>query len=159
MQTIFNSCVTKNFLQITWLIYLKIMSTITLCETPGCKLEARLQCPTCIKLGVKGSFFCTQECFKENWNVHKVVHKKQTAVTTQPMTYNPWPGFTFTGLYSYFFVCDIVPSFLLQVPYVLILKHPNVLSLLTLLGQIMLIILRDFLLENKLPEAVPILNL
>lgn len=26
-----------------------------------------LQCPTCLKLGVKGSFFCTQDCFKKSW--------------------------------------------------------------------------------------------
>ena len=64
------------------------------CETPGCTSSAKLQCPTCIKLGIKG-FFCSQECFKENWNIHKSVHKKQTA--TAPVAYNPWPGFKFTG--------------------------------------------------------------
>ena len=30
------------------------------CETAGCENEARLQCPTCIKLGIQGSFFCSQ---------------------------------------------------------------------------------------------------
>ena len=33
---------------------------VKLCETPGCNKEARLQCPTCIKLGIEGSFFCNQ---------------------------------------------------------------------------------------------------
>ena len=103
------------------------------CETPGCELPAKLQCPTCIKLGiqvtawtnswisslsktvmlktceianlcmknviwthkngragmlkiynhtqridkcmnppVQGSFFCNQQCFKANWDLHKV---------------------------------------------------------------------------------------
>jgi hypothetical protein len=34
------------------------------CETPGCDKEAKLQCPTCIKLMIQGSFFCSQvlEC-------------------------------------------------------------------------------------------------
>lgn len=31
-----------------------------ICETPGCGTEAKLQCPTCIKLGISGSFFCSQ---------------------------------------------------------------------------------------------------
>lgn len=26
-----------------------------------------LQCPTCLKAGVKDSFFCSQDCFKKNW--------------------------------------------------------------------------------------------
>lgn len=26
-----------------------------------------LQCPTCLKLGIKDSFFCSQDCFKKNW--------------------------------------------------------------------------------------------
>lgn len=67
----------------------------TLCESPGCKLEARLQCPTCIKLEIKGSFFCSQECFKNNWTVHKSVHKKPNTVETA--VYNPWPNYFFTG--------------------------------------------------------------
>lgn len=30
------------------------------CETDGCSSEAKLQCPTCIKLGIQGSYFCSQ---------------------------------------------------------------------------------------------------
>lgn len=26
-----------------------------------------LQCPTCLKLGLKESFFCSQDCFKRSW--------------------------------------------------------------------------------------------
>jgi hypothetical protein len=26
-----------------------------------------LQCPTCLKLGIKDSFFCSQDCFKKSW--------------------------------------------------------------------------------------------
>ena len=75
------------------------MSEVTICESPGCQAEARLQCPTCIKLEIKGSFFCSQECFKSNWNTHKSVHKKPTA----NYVYNPWPSFQFTGM-IYFYI-------------------------------------------------------
>lgn len=50
------------------------MAAIGMCETPGCKSIAQLQCPTCIKLGVQGSFFCNQECFKKSWKSHKLIH-------------------------------------------------------------------------------------
>lgn len=44
------------------------------CETPNCGKPASLQCPTCIKIGIKGSVFCNQECFKGNWKTHKIIH-------------------------------------------------------------------------------------
>lgn len=31
-----------------------------ICEAPGCKAEASLQCPTCLKIGIQGSYFCSQ---------------------------------------------------------------------------------------------------
>lgn len=31
-----------------------------MCGTPGCANVARLRCPTCIKLKLKDSFFCSQ---------------------------------------------------------------------------------------------------
>jgi hypothetical protein len=38
------------------------------CAGQDCPNEAgSLQCPTCLKLGIKGSFFCSQDCFKKNW--------------------------------------------------------------------------------------------
>lgn len=30
------------------------------CESPGCNTTAKLQCPTCVKLGIQGSYFCSQ---------------------------------------------------------------------------------------------------
>ncbi|KAH8889070.1 methionine aminopeptidase [Thozetella sp. PMI_491] len=51
-----------------------------------------LQCPTCLKLGIEGSYFCSQECFKTNWAEHKTVHKSQPTGY-----YNPFPNFRFTG--------------------------------------------------------------
>ncbi|KAK3089840.1 hypothetical protein FSP39_006979 [Pinctada imbricata] len=68
------------------------------CETPGCGKDAKLQCPTCIKLGVPGSFFCAQDCFKAFWSEHKKVHKKAKETAQENKgDYNPWPGFRYTG--------------------------------------------------------------
>ena len=36
------------------------------CETPGCDKAAKLQCPTCIKLEIKGSYFCSQGPIKSD---------------------------------------------------------------------------------------------
>eukprot|EP00744_Colponema_vietnamica_P013542 GILI01018972.1.p1 GENE.GILI01018972.1~~GILI01018972.1.p1 ORF type:complete len:173 (-),score=39.21 GILI01018972.1:109-582(-) len=49
------------------------------CSTEGCSNPASLQCPTCVKLGIAGSFFCSQDCFKSSWGVHKNVHKTSAA--------------------------------------------------------------------------------
>ncbi|XP_046584795.1 LOW QUALITY PROTEIN: methionine aminopeptidase 1-like [Haliotis rubra] len=68
------------------------------CETPGCNSEAKLQCPTCIKIGIPGSFFCSQDCFKGSWSEHKKLHKKNKENDEQNKGgFNPWPGFHFTG--------------------------------------------------------------
>lgn len=38
------------------------------CLGVDCENEASaLQCPTCLKLGLKDSFFCSQDCFKRSW--------------------------------------------------------------------------------------------
>lgn len=38
------------------------------CLGADCENDAgTLQCPTCLKLGTKDSFFCSQDCFKKNW--------------------------------------------------------------------------------------------
>ena len=38
------------------------------CMGADCDNDAgTLQCPTCLKLGIKDSFFCAQDCFKRNW--------------------------------------------------------------------------------------------
>lgn len=66
------------------------------CCTADCGKPATLQCPTCLKLGIQGSYFCAQDCFKGSWKEHKVVHK-QTSPGKPSSTYNPWPGFEFTG--------------------------------------------------------------
>ncbi|KAF7266901.1 hypothetical protein GWI33_019829 [Rhynchophorus ferrugineus] len=69
------------------------------CESSGCGKSAKLQCPTCIKLGIPGSFFCSQECFKSNWKSHKIIHSlaKGEGNNKKDDTFNPWPYYNFTG--------------------------------------------------------------
>ncbi|CAN7992236.1 unnamed protein product [Ixodes pacificus] len=68
------------------------------CGTLGCENSAKLQCPTCIKLGIKGSFFCSQACFKGSWDAHKQVHKDiKNVKNAAGSIFNPWPSYTFTG--------------------------------------------------------------
>jgi methionyl aminopeptidase len=78
-----------------------VISEARICETPGCENGAKLQCPTCIKLGIEGSYFCSQECFKGNWDSHKALHKKAKQInsisTPNIGSYNPWPGYRYTG--------------------------------------------------------------
>jgi len=38
------------------------------CSGADCENDAgSLQCPTCLKVGMKDSYFCSQDCFKRNW--------------------------------------------------------------------------------------------
>uniref|UniRef100_A0AAQ5ZLB9 Methionine aminopeptidase n=1 Tax=Amphiprion ocellaris TaxID=80972 RepID=A0AAQ5ZLB9_AMPOC len=76
------------------------------CETEGCSKDAKLQCPTCIKLGIQGSYFCSQECFKGSWVSHKLLHKKAKEDKNQNESKNcverdintdPWSGYRYTG--------------------------------------------------------------
>jgi len=66
-----------------------------LCCSPGCQKEAQLQCPNCIQLGIQESSFCSQECFKTFWPIHKLLHTKK------PVDENGMPsqfrGYKFTG--------------------------------------------------------------
>ncbi|KAI8796544.1 methionine aminopeptidase 1 [Biomphalaria glabrata] len=72
-----------------------------ICDSPGCGEAAKLQCPTCIKIGIPGSYFCSQECFKGAWGEHKKLHKlakaQENGEKSDNDNYNPWPGFRFTG--------------------------------------------------------------
>ncbi|KAJ1830876.1 Methionine aminopeptidase 1 [Coemansia sp. RSA 2711] len=64
-----------------------------LCKTEGCDKPATLQCPTCVKLEIPGSFFCSQDCFRKSWGAHKVAH----TVSDPKGTFNPFPSYQFTG--------------------------------------------------------------
>ncbi|KAI0646966.1 methionine aminopeptidase [Trametes meyenii] len=81
------------------------------CQSSNCPNghpPSRLECPTCNKLGIKGSFFCGQDCFKANCKLqktHKIIH--DIATPRQPLlddpninkdgTFNPFGTFRFTG--------------------------------------------------------------
>jgi methionyl aminopeptidase len=81
------------------------------CIGVNCENDAgTLQCPTCLKLGLKESFFCSQDCFKRSWSDHKSVHKAQTNLLSSLITpkvvsqpdpetgvYDPFPAFSYTG--------------------------------------------------------------
>uniref|UniRef100_A0A182JYB7 Methionine aminopeptidase n=1 Tax=Anopheles christyi TaxID=43041 RepID=A0A182JYB7_9DIPT len=66
-----------------------------LCVTDDCKKPSTLQCPVCLKMGIQGSFFCSQDCFKGSWKEHKIIHLLAKGKETN--AYNPWPYYTFTG--------------------------------------------------------------
>lgn len=70
-----------------------------ICWTPGCGKAATLACPTCLKLGLPPSRFCGQECFKANWNTHKLVHKEvREAIKADPSRPPAeFKGYSFTG--------------------------------------------------------------
>lgn len=82
------------------------MSGDVKCQSADCPNghpPSRLECPTCHKLGISGSFFCGQECFKSGWKSHKIVHDlaklKLPSVNeaSDDKAYNPFPNYNFTG--------------------------------------------------------------
>lgn len=73
-----------------------------ICCSTGCGKAAEMACPTCLKLGLPPSRFCSQQCFKDNWNEHKGLHKliKQARadVKVDPSTMpTEFRGYHFTG--------------------------------------------------------------
>ncbi|KAF8973444.1 Methionine aminopeptidase 1, partial [Entomortierella lignicola] len=76
------------------------ISSEQLCQGLNCSKPATLQCPTCLKLGIPNSFFCSQTCFKENWGTHKAIHKIAALANGAPGEAggsDPWPGFKYSG--------------------------------------------------------------
>ncbi|KAI8899101.1 peptidase M24, structural domain-containing protein [Globomyces pollinis-pini] len=65
------------------------MSSCQVCDKP-----ATLRCPTCIKKSLPDSHFCSQQCFKSSWGIHKLVHNRNPLFTGK---YNPWPDYNYTG--------------------------------------------------------------
>ncbi|KAI8803650.1 peptidase M24, structural domain-containing protein [Cladochytrium replicatum] len=66
---------------------------MAICEGCG-KEDSRLKCPTCVKNNLPDSYFCSQDCFKQNWGKHK---EKHGPVPTVVKTFNPWPNYSYTG--------------------------------------------------------------
>ncbi|KAF8559548.1 methionine aminopeptidase [Imleria badia] len=76
--------------------------SVVLCQSTNCPQgnpPSRLECPTCNKLGIRGSFFCGQECFKANWKTHKVIHELVRAPSSGKLygTFNPFPNYIYAG--------------------------------------------------------------
>ncbi|CAG8889908.1 unnamed protein product [Penicillium egyptiacum] len=71
------------------------------CSGADCNNKAgSLQCPTCLKLGIKGSYFCAQDCFKRNWSTHKAnIHKTKSDTNRRVASglYNPFLAYPFSG--------------------------------------------------------------
>ncbi|KAI9298019.1 methionine aminopeptidase [Neoconidiobolus thromboides FSU 785] len=64
----------------------------SLCIGLNCGKPAKLSCPTCLKLKIEDSYFCSQECFKSNWKLHKARHTPSGSDI-----YDPFPLFPYTG--------------------------------------------------------------
>jgi len=64
------------------------------CSGVGCSKPANMQCPTCVKLSIAPSFYCSQECFKTNWASHKKVHQVKPQDDSLPPEF---AGYVFTG--------------------------------------------------------------
>ena len=56
------------------------------CSHPGCDKPSTMLCPTCIKMKLPKTHFCSDECFHAMWKLHRHVHVKKI---TQ--------GFNFSG--------------------------------------------------------------
>ncbi|KAH8117393.1 methionine aminopeptidase [Phellopilus nigrolimitatus] len=66
------------------------------CQSSSCinsRPPSRLECPTCSKLGIKGSFFCTQECFKAGF-IHDFLN---LSISKKDDDSNPFRNYGFSG--------------------------------------------------------------
>lgn len=57
----------------------------------GChkETESTLKCPTCLRLSLPSSYFCSQDCFKTNWKSHARIHTTEnisSVVASLPFT-------------------------------------------------------------------------
>ncbi|KAK0502516.1 peptidase M24, structural domain-containing protein [Armillaria luteobubalina] len=76
-----------------------------LCQSTTCpngNPPSKLECPTCNKLNIRGSYFCGQECFKAGWKTHKTIHtlaapKDAAGDAIEDGSYNPFPNYEYTG--------------------------------------------------------------
>ncbi|KAJ3725988.1 peptidase M24, structural domain-containing protein [Lentinula raphanica] len=77
------------------------MSTVIICQSQSClngNPPSRMECPTCSKLGIRGSFFCGQDCFKAGCEFSlPFLNQTRAYCGSRANTYNPFPNFTYTG--------------------------------------------------------------
>lgn len=78
---------------VVW-VYNRIGSTMegSKCWTPGCGKSAAMVCPTCKQMDLDASYFCSQDCFKKSWPVHKLVH-----ISREELAKKRNEGFKFSG--------------------------------------------------------------
>jgi len=51
-----------------------------MCISRGCQKPATLgPCPHCVTVGVENSYFCSQKCYKDNWQDHCAMYHPATA--------------------------------------------------------------------------------
>lgn len=62
------------------------------CWTPGCGKKATMVCPICKQMDLDPSHFCSQDCFKKTWGVHKLIH-----VSREEQAKKKNEGFKWTG--------------------------------------------------------------
>ena len=70
------------------------------CENPECRKPSQMQCPTCTKMQLEPTYYCSQDCFKAHWNLHKLVHTKRDEIIESSFKFTgslrPYP-YSFTG--------------------------------------------------------------
>lgn len=68
------------------------------CSNPDCTQESKFRCPTCLSLGIlQNSLFCSQECFKAFWPLHKLVHTSKESAPGSEELPAAFKNFKFTG--------------------------------------------------------------
>ncbi|ODQ64884.1 methionine aminopeptidase [Nadsonia fulvescens var. elongata DSM 6958] len=69
------------------------MAESLICSGADCgkPITGSLKCPNCLKSGVSSSF-CSKDCFKRNWKLHKSIHP-----VADKDTYDPFPTYAYTG--------------------------------------------------------------
>lgn len=75
-------------------------SSDQLCQGLNCSKPAALQCPSCVKLSIPGSFFCSQTCFKDNWVTIMQRKKRGGVFLTRILAQQVHPRGSFTALPS-----------------------------------------------------------
>uniref|UniRef100_A0A6B2L832 Methionine aminopeptidase n=1 Tax=Arcella intermedia TaxID=1963864 RepID=A0A6B2L832_9EUKA len=56
-----------------------------------------MQCPTCLKMKLRPAYFCSQNCFKANWNTHKLLHTAPPVVDDLGSSRPEFNHYAFTG--------------------------------------------------------------
>lgn len=67
---------------------------VGICCSPGCGvvLQNRRECPICKEMNIPGSYFCSRDCYKKNWQKHKKIHQKKATATDSAENSDAKPG-------------------------------------------------------------------